>query len=53
MRTSFDARDKNDVAERNSRWPEIDVWFVVVVLIALSILALFTFEIWIPHPFSH
>lgn len=40
-------------ARRDSRWPEIDVWLIVVVLLGLAIFALLTFEIWISHPFSH
>ena len=31
------------------RWPQIDIWFVLVVLIAISVLALMTFELWMPH----
>ena len=31
------------------RWPEIDIWFVVVVLLGASIVAILTFELWVPH----
>ena len=51
MRTPIDTDDKNPDAKRKSRWPEIDIWFVLVALIALSILLMLTFEVWI-HPFS-
>jgi hypothetical protein len=40
-------------AEPPSRWPHIDIWLVAVVLVAVAIFALLTFEMWVPHPFSH
>lgn len=48
MKTSFDTNGSGD-AERNSRWPQIDIWFVAVVLVALSIFVLLTFELWVSH----
>lgn len=49
---SFGENGGNNDA-RKRWWSEIDIWSVALALLILAILALVTFEVWIPHPFSH
>ena len=43
-------RDSTNVP---SRWPQVDLWLFLLVLIGAALLGMLTFEMWISHPLSH
>ena len=42
-----------DSMDASWRWPHVDLWLFLLVLVGVVLLGMLTFELWISHPFSH